>query len=688
MSENASQILQSIPKTQGAANNIAPNYYDGMMFANDAEFYLYGGLLRDTDSLQPPRSDDVMGYERFQDFGSVRPSWQVGFYEGVLPPGMTRYITAGAGVNVPSENLGFYFSGMRRNDSGEIRAHGRPTYNATTTSNTLVSIDMSTMRAEKWYNTTLPTSVAGRANAELVWVPVAGRGLLVAIGGVINPEWAFAGRANAQKLQSQNTSPGFMKNVSIYDIEHQKWYTQQTNGDTPPQLTQACSVIASAKDGSSHNIYLYGGYDGLESDSKASDDVYILSLPSFTWIKAYTGNAAHGRRAHRCAKVYPDQMMVVGGIPQLDTYDCLDGGLLQVFNLNTLKWQNNYSPETWSEYRVPDLVTAKIHGKVYMIFNVQMLIGNSADGGATTVQPTTWSDNDLSTLFGAKYNGQIKKYYPYPSVNATATSPNSPRNTTVLPTPVPQGGGTPKWIGPVLGVVLGLVFLTAIVAFIVFWRRRKYPKTYGSSEDGTHSNRHRIMNWMQGTPPVAKAATVSTTEDTMDRTTAVTSPTSEKPPEIVEAGGKEVHEMPDTSAATELPTGSMSQVKHSPSSGLRPRAFHPPSTTGTPRPDSPISGVNTPTTSPTAFIPGHRRNMSSMGSSGLPSPESVVTPDGDDEAVQSEKGNPMEALGSPISPADNDRVHSLGDRLSPPPANVQGSGEKVRRQSSFGEVLE
>lgn len=182
-----------------------------------------------------------------------------------------------------------------------------------------------------------------------------------------------------------------------------------------------------------------------------------------------------------------------------------------------------------------------------VFLTVMILTDNSADGGATTVQPAKWGDNALSSLFGTKYTGNVTNYYPYRLVNATATSPNSPRNTTVLPTAVPQGpqgGGTPGWIGPVLGVVLGLVFLTAVVAFILFWRRHKYLKTYGSSEDGTHSNRHRIMSWMQGTPPVAKATTETTTDDTMDRTTAVTSPTSEMPPEVVEAGGKEVHEMP------------------------------------------------------------------------------------------------------------------------------------------------
>lgn len=189
-SQNASQVLRRVNKTAGAANNLAPNYIDGTIFSNDYELYFYGGLLRDTASLPLPQSSSVLGYERFQ-YGPERESWKEGFIQGTLPDGMSRYITAGAGVNVPSENLGFYFGGLRRPDWGDIRIDGNSRYNATATANTLISVDMSTMREEKWTNTTLPPFVPGRANAELVWIPTADQGLLIAIGGVINPAWAF-----------------------------------------------------------------------------------------------------------------------------------------------------------------------------------------------------------------------------------------------------------------------------------------------------------------------------------------------------------------------------------------------------------------------------------------------------------------------------------------------------------------
>ncbi len=56
-------------------------------------------------------------------------------------------------------------------------------------------------------------------------------------------------------------------------------------------------------------------------------------------------------------------MFVLGGLPRQDSFGCLEGGPLQVFNLNTLKWQESYSPEVWSDYKVPKVVTDKINGK-------------------------------------------------------------------------------------------------------------------------------------------------------------------------------------------------------------------------------------------------------------------------------------------------------------------------------------
>lgn len=119
-------------------------------------------------------------------------------------------------------------------------------------------------------------------------------------------------------------------------------------------------MYASAPDSSSQNIYIYGGYDGLSPQNDTTDDVYVLSLPSFEWIKLYDGDSNSGRKHHECVKPYPDKMLVLGGT-QKSTANCIDP--IRVFNLNTGRFQDTYDPEDWEEYKVPDLISGRIGGE-------------------------------------------------------------------------------------------------------------------------------------------------------------------------------------------------------------------------------------------------------------------------------------------------------------------------------------
>lgn len=142
------------------------------MFSNQNEFYLYGyvanlkltkenlliaiiyhrGMSRLTNSSDPPPANEVLGYEGYQ-YGAFRNNWGPGWHEENLPTNVTRYITNGAGVSAPSENLGFYFSGMRAADWGSFTYDQ---FNANVTANTLITVDMSTMGDASWTNKTLP----------------------------------------------------------------------------------------------------------------------------------------------------------------------------------------------------------------------------------------------------------------------------------------------------------------------------------------------------------------------------------------------------------------------------------------------------------------------------------------------------------------------------------------------------
>lgn len=159
------------------------------MFANDYEWFIYGGLYQDTDEYNPPAADSVAAYEVYA--SGPPKQFDPGYILDTLPSGITRYITDGASVSVPSENLGFYFGGLRSASFGPIYyLPGNDTLNADTESTTLIQLNMTVQQKEEWTNYSLPSTVPGRANAEIVWVPVSEQGILVAIGGVINPSYA------------------------------------------------------------------------------------------------------------------------------------------------------------------------------------------------------------------------------------------------------------------------------------------------------------------------------------------------------------------------------------------------------------------------------------------------------------------------------------------------------------------
>ena len=211
-----------------------------------------------------------------------------------------------------------------------------------------------------------------------------------------------------------------MYRVAIYDIKNKKWYRQITGSAPSKAMAQGCTVVASAADGSSHNIYWYGGTAGLKLDQPYYDSVWVLSLPSFEWKQIAQGDdVKHGRTGHRCVKPYPDQMLIIGGDTpaQGNSLTCLrdvDGnaaaGFIQGFNLSSGQWMTEYDPSKWSEYRVPNVIYETV--------------GGNAQGGATKLGPEKWDDSGLEAVFATKYDtSKIVNYYPYavrePAANTT-----------------------------------------------------------------------------------------------------------------------------------------------------------------------------------------------------------------------------------------------------------------------------
>lgn len=206
LSQNLTALFGTISKARGGtgnANSDAPNFLDGAMLVNDAQLALYGGLVKKTDAFDPPREDEVLVYQQYYYNRQERGSWNPGFNTERLPDDLTRYIAFGGAASAPSENKAWYFGGMRSPNWGPIfQRTSNITENPVNASNTLITLDMRDQLNLEWTNTTLPDDIKGRANPELVWVPVGEEGILVAIGGVTYPDWVTSSRLSENAAQS------------------------------------------------------------------------------------------------------------------------------------------------------------------------------------------------------------------------------------------------------------------------------------------------------------------------------------------------------------------------------------------------------------------------------------------------------------------------------------------------------
>jgi hypothetical protein len=98
-----------------------------------------------------------------------------------------------------------------------------------------------------------------------------------------------------------------MSKIWIYDTQNDVWHNQTAIGsaelsDIPDERSLGCSIVAPAPDNSIINIYVYGGVSQNYMDFPSmptnpsqgmkvalKDDIWVLSIPSFTWTKVNEG---------------------------------------------------------------------------------------------------------------------------------------------------------------------------------------------------------------------------------------------------------------------------------------------------------------------------------------------------------------------------------------------------------------
>ncbi|KAF2845395.1 kelch repeat protein-like protein [Plenodomus tracheiphilus IPT5] len=311
-------------------------------------------------------------------------------------------------------------------------------------------------------------SFPSRADGALVYVPGFGaEGILLGLTGGDNDTFTQ------------------MNVIDVYDIANSTWYKQSTAGDLPDYRVNTCTTVAAAADGSSYNVYMYGGQNLQPAQAQTQkSDMWILSVPSFTWIKVDQGTsqqtAPPARAGHQC-HVWDGQLIVVGGYVGQEI-SC-DAPGIYVFNMTSLSWSNQFTAltgdratQSYSDKGSTGNplaqqanqrgfgVGAGLEGSYgYAVPDaVQKVVGGAATGGATLTAPVqTATRGPLAT-------GKPQTY--------TLTGPDGATITQIVDGPnssSPKGSSGPNIGAIVAGVIAGVFFVVAAYFAFCAWIYRK-----------------------------------------------------------------------------------------------------------------------------------------------------------------------------------------------------------------------
>ncbi|KAI4271369.1 MAG: hypothetical protein LQ337_006063 [Flavoplaca oasis] len=457
----SSPTIQGLPRPSGP-----PAVANGFLWHSYDSLYLYGGIVSDKP-VAIPEPYTLWEYQistgNWIEHSNPKTSKGNNSEPGNQPVQQTG---EGAGVSIPELGRGFYFA-------GHLDAYTTPGWSIQTPRIYLKSLLEYTYPGQShdgvvslaggktagsdgvWRNVTQggiqdQNKFPSRADGVLVHVPGFGaQGILLSIAG------------------GQEKSFSQMNVIDVYDIATSTWYKQSTNGPTPKIRVNPCAVAASAPDGSSTNVYMYGGQNLIPYGQQTQyDDMWVLTVPSFTWVEVdMEGQSVPPARVGASCSIWDGQMVVVGGYTGPDL-SCDSG--FYVFSLKDLKWQNNFNALSGGNHQnqqpSQEQDPAGLSGSYgYEVPGaVQSVIGGNSLGGATITAPAqTVTEGPLATGKAITYtvtdsNGAIS--------TQTGTSFSSGNN----------GGGGPNIGAIVAGVVAGcFAVLAAYLGFCAWVYRRQ-----------------------------------------------------------------------------------------------------------------------------------------------------------------------------------------------------------------------
>ncbi|KAH8890788.1 hypothetical protein GQ53DRAFT_649582 [Thozetella sp. PMI_491] len=408
-------------------NSSVPDVSGGILWADkvNKKFYLFGGeYYQET----PAPTFALYAYDILYDYWSSIP---------ISTGTSLQRLSFGAGTSVSERGEGYYYGGWLSNNS-VLNWNGPSVATA--------GLIKYTMDTNTFINGTGPDLIR-RAEGSMVYIPASDGGMLIYFGGLQDP-------GNGTVIGQP------MEQIFVYDILSSKWYTQTATGTVPAIRRRFCADVTWAPDQSSYNIYLYGGL-GFPPNGSGYDDVYILTIPSFQWIKLYPNDGNYtGQYPHNglsCNMVDGAQMLIIGGT-FTTTDDCDAPTQFGTHNLDvsdsTTPWQLFSTNRT--TYGVPDLIVSAV--------------GGSAGGGATKTAPAAgWNNHDLQVLMTRKATVATRS----PTRSVTKETQGA-------------GSGTSLSTGAIAGIAVGcgVVGIAALVGCCWFVRKHRIRRRAEASAVG------------------------------------------------------------------------------------------------------------------------------------------------------------------------------------------------------------
>ncbi|KAF2269161.1 kelch repeat protein-like protein [Lojkania enalia] len=332
--------LTGLPRPSGP-----PEVANGYLWNSLSSLFLYGGEFSDTPKAAPVAFslwEYNIGSQQWIEHQNPTTSAGVNA-EGDGQP--VQRSAEGAGFGVSTLGRGWYFGGhlddfTTEGWSNQIkRIYLKSLIEFTfpgATNNAVESLGDGQTAGQDgvWRNITEGglQDTAGfteRADGLLLYIPGFGEeGILLGLAGGVNESFTQ------------------MNVIDVYDIARSTWYKQTTSGEMPKYRVNPCAVVAAAADGSSYNVYMFGGQNLQPTGEQIQyDDMWILSVPSFTWIEVDQSKQSipYARAGHTC-NVWDGQMIIVGGYVGQEL-SCDSPGIY-VFNMSSLQWSDQFTALT------------------------------------------------------------------------------------------------------------------------------------------------------------------------------------------------------------------------------------------------------------------------------------------------------------------------------------------------------